>query len=352
MSTTDDFEGLLDPIALDKWIQAQDLPGSGPVTDIEKLPGGSQNNLFLLSRGDARMVLRRPPRHLRRNSNNTMLREARVLGALAGSEVPHPRFYAVCDDESVIGTCFYIMEPIEGFTPMGQLPGTYATDPAWRQRLAFEMAEAAAKLGAVDHEKVGLADYGKPDNWLGRQVGRWRSQLEGYGELEGYEGPADMPNVDQVGKWLDSNLPAEHRIGIIHGDLQFANVMFAPAEPKLAALIDWELSTLGDPLLDLAWILTAWHEEGDPPGRGESFQPWDGVPTRAEMVQRYGEVSGRDMGSMPWFFVLGLYKLGILLEGTKARADAGQAPVQIGESLHGVAVWLFAKADQVIAKGV
>ena len=130
------------------------------------------------------------------------------------------------------------------------------------------MVEGAAKLGSVDHEAVGLADFGKSENWLERQVGRWRSQLEGYRELEGYSG-SELPHVDLVGQWLEDNRPDEAQIGIIHGDFQFANMMFAPTQPKLAAVIDWELSTLGDPLLDLAWMLTAWHEDDDPPGRGQ-----------------------------------------------------------------------------------
>ena len=341
-----DFDGLLDWPSLQAWIAEQpELPGAGPVTAVEQITGGSQNNIFRLTRGDAQLVLRRPPQHLRSNSNDTMMREARVLSAIDGTDVPHPRFYAVCDDADVIGACFYLMEPITGFTPMGQLPGRYAGDVEWRRRLAFELVEGAAKLGAVDPDAVGLGDFGKKDNWIERQVNRWKSQLDGYSEFEGY-GKPDLPGVDQIGAWLDANRPADAHIGIIHGDYQFANVMFAFDEPKLAAAIDWELSSLGDPLLDLAWVLQSWSEPTDPPGKDPQLQPWDGMPSRAELIAHYGEVSGRDMSAMPWFFVLACYKLGILLEGTYARACAGKAPKEMGDIMHWYAGWLFTLADQ------
>jgi aminoglycoside phosphotransferase (APT) family kinase protein len=343
----DDFDHLLDWGNLQHWVLANDVPGSGPVTTVEQLTGGSQNNVFKMTRADGgAFVLRRPPRHLRKNSNDTMLREARVLAAIGGSDVPHPRFYASCDDLGVIGTCFYTMEPIDGFTPMGTFPDRWARDD-WRPELGFAMVDAVAKLGAIDHEAVGLTDFGKSDDWLNRQVSRWRSQLDGYADLDGYEGP-EIDDVDRVGDWLDANQPSTCHIGIIHGDYQFANVMMSPTAPVVAAIVDWELSTLGDPLLDLAWMLTAWSEAGDPPGKLGQLSPWEAMPTRADLIARYGALSGRDMTAMPWYFVLACYKLGILLEGTHARACAGQAPKETGDILHAMTLWLFAKANQSI----
>jgi aminoglycoside phosphotransferase (APT) family kinase protein len=343
----DALDGLVDLERLNEWMSGQDLPGDGPVTGALRLQGGSQNNIYLLQRGDAQMVLRRPPEHLRKNSNDTMLREARVLGALAGSLVPHPELFGSCADLDVIGTCFYLMAPIDGFTPLGE--PSYADDPAWPRHLAEEMAEGAAQLGLIDHEAVGLGDFGKSENWLERQVSRWRSQLDGYRELEGYSG-SELPHVDRVGQWLEDHRPAQCHIGIIHGDHQFANVMFSNTEPKLAAIVDWELSTLGDPLLDLAWMLTAWYEPDDPPGHGTGGGPfWDRMPSRQDVIEHYGAVSGRSIDDMPWFFVLGCYKLGILLEGTYARALAGKAQMEMGNTLHSYATWLFEKGAQTIA---
>jgi aminoglycoside phosphotransferase (APT) family kinase protein len=345
--TLDDYDGLLNWERLQPWIDSHDLPGSGPVTAVTQLTGGSQNNLFLMERKGGSFVLRRPPRHLRANSNDTMLREARVLAALTGSGVPHPAFHGACDDESVIGASFYVMEPIDGFNPTGGLQGRYATDPEWRREMAFELVGGAAKLGTIEPDKVGLSDFGKPDQWLERQVGRWRSQLDGYSQMDGYDGP-EIPHVNEVADWLEAERPDQCRIGIIHGDLQWANVMFANDQPRLAALIDWELSTLGDPLLDLGWILTSWIEDGDPPGHHAQVEPYDDFPSRAEIIDHYLSLSGRDANLVPWFFVLACYKLGILLEGTYARSLAGKAPRDIGDMLHGQTLWYFAKANQLI----
>ncbi len=346
----DSFGGLLNWDNLQSWIQAQDLPGKGPIDSAVPLAGGSQNALFMLTRGSERFVLRRPPLHLRPDSNDTMRREARLLSALAGSNVPHARFYALCDDESVIGATFYLMAPLDGFSPSKALPGQYASDASWRREMGAEMVRAGAALSQVDYAARGLADYGKPDNWHGRQVDRWRSQLEGYRETPNYPGHA-LPHVDQTGAWLNANVPSDGRIGVIHGDFQYPNVMYAFDRPKIAGLIDWELSTLGDPLLDLGWMLSSWLQEGDPPGRDPAVTPWDGFLTRSELVSLYGELTGRDMTSMPWYATLACYKLACLLEGTYARACAGKGPIEMGQVLHGIALWLMARAQQIIGTG-
>lgn len=351
-STLPDFDGLLDWRTLGPWIETAGLPGSGPVDEVRQLTGGSQNNLFLMRRGEASFVLRRPPRHLRSNSNETMLREARVLKALAGSEVPHPALLAACADPEVLGVNFFVMAPLEGFSPAGPLQGRYATDASWRRQMGEEFVRAAAALGRLDHQALGLIDFGRPDNWHGRQVERWRSQLDSYRDTPGYGGNS-LVNVDRVGRWLTDNLPQDRRIGIIHGDFQWPNVMFSLQTPRISGLIDWELSTLGDPLLDLAWVLTSWREPGDPEvgGAGSKpvVEPWSGFMSRAELISLYGELSGRDMGAMPWFFVLACYKLACLLEGTYARSLIGKAPREMGAYLHDYATWLMAKADQLIA---
>ncbi len=346
-TTPDDFGGLIDWDKLNAWLATQDVPGTGPVTGAKKLAGGLQNNVFLIERSGASFVLRRPSKHMRPGSNETMLREARVLKAIAGSAVPHPEFYAVCDDPSVIGACFYLMAGLEGFAPSQQLPGNYATDPSWRAAMGAELVRGAAALAAVDYQAVGLGDMGKPDGWHERQVERWRSQLDGYRSMPNYDGA--LPHVDEVGRWLSDNQPHDKRIGIVHGDFQFANVMFSLNVPRIAGVVDWELTSLGDPMLDLGWILTSWWEQGDPEGKRPLLQPWDNFLTRADLVRLYGDLSGRDIRDAPWFFALACYKLACLLEGTYARSKQGQIPEHIGQSVHTYALWLMNKARQIIA---
>ena len=343
----DDFKGLLNWERLADWIEHNDLPGSGPITAVRRLAGGVQNSVFLLERGGESFVLRRPGKHVRPGANETMQREARILKALAGTAVPHPQFYALCEDASVIGACFYVMQSLDGFAPSGQLPGNYATDPSWRRTMGEELVRAAAALAALDPAAIGLADLGKPDDWHARQVSRWRSQLDGYRDIPNYD--ASLPHIDEVSRWLSDNIPGDRRIGLIHGDFQFANVMFSPHVPRIAGVVDWELASQGDPLLDLGWILTSWLEAGDPDGKKPLVQPWDNFLSRSELVNLYGEISGRDMSAMPWFFTLACFKLACLLEGTYARACAGQIPIEIGKSVHGYATWLMNKARALIA---
>jgi aminoglycoside phosphotransferase (APT) family kinase protein len=346
-----DFDGTMNWSNLQEWVTGQSgLPGSGPLTEITELQGGSQNKIFLLERGDAKMVLRRPPKHLRPGNNEIMLREAKVLTGLEGTDVPHADLYGVCADDSVIGATFYVMQLIDGFGPRGPLPGKYGTDPVWRRSMAEELVSGAAKLGLVDPYAVGLGNLGKPEGWAERQVSRWKSQLDGYSEMEGYDGP-DLPGFEQVAAWLTINTPRDYKIGINHGDCQWANVMFAHDEPKLVAFVDWEMSTLGDPLLDLGWMLTSWVEPRDPAGHSSQIEPWDGFPTRADVVAQYIEMTGRDLELVPWFFTLACYKLGVVLEGTYARACAGKVPLELGKALHDYAGWLFAKARQLVNDG-
>ena len=317
--------------------------GDGPLSDVTELTGGTQNVLVRFTRSDRAYVLRRPPVHKRRNSDETMRREARVLAALAGSDVPHPGLIAAEPDVDVLGAAFYLMEPIDGFNPAGGLPEPHRSDPAMRREMGFSMVDAAAALGRVDHEAAGLGDFGRPDGWLERQVDRWRSQLDSYLELDGYPGP-DIPGVDRVAAWLDARRPAHFEPGIIHGDLHFANVLVRHDAPQLAAVVDWELCTIGDPLLDLGHLLATWPGDG-PGGVGEGISD---LPSKPELVARWAERSARPIDHVDWYHVLAAYRLGIILEGTHARAFAGKAPKEVGDLLHATTVGLLERALRVV----
>ena len=338
--------GLVDLDRLRHWMDDHGL-GRGVISNPTALTGGTQNLLLRFERAGRRYVLRRPPEHKRANSDETMRREARVLGALAGGDVPHPGLIAAEPDETVLGAAFYLMESIDGFNPGGGLPALHAGDPAVRRRMGFLLMEAAAALGAIDHVAVGLEDFGRPADFLERQVPRWRSQLESYSELEGYLGP-DIPHLEPVAGWLEKNRPKSFTPGILHGDFHLGNVMYRHDGPELAAVVDWELATIGDPLLDVGLVMAFW------PGTEGDFgpaivQPWDGFPTIDEMIDRYRERSSRDLSAIDWYGVLACYKTGIILEGSNARADAGRAPRAIGDALHEMTVKLFERAQRIIS---
>lgn len=338
---TVDFERLGD------WMDAQGLPG-GPIGDVTSLGGGSQNVLVRFSRGGQDYVLRCPPEHKRANSDETMRREARVLAALASTDVPHPRLVAACGDVEVLGSAFTLMEHVEGSNPREDLPPAYVADRQLRHSLGLAMADGAAAIGAVDFRAVGLSDLGRADGYLERQVPRWRSQLDSYRELPGYPGP-DIPGVEAVGEWLERNRPATWSPGLIHGDYHLGNVLCAPDRPRLLAIVDWELTTIGDPLVDLGALVARWPGP-DGPGIGTvGAEPWDGFPTAEELTARYAERSARDVSAVAWYVVLSCYKLGIILEGTYARALSGQAPMEVGNRLHSNALALFARARSVMA---
>ncbi len=336
------MEGV-DLSALERWMDGEGV-GNGRIADARLLSGGTQNILMRFSRGDAGYVLRRPPPVPRANSNETMRREARVLAALEDTAVPHPRLVAACSAEDVLGVAFYLMQPVDGFNPTQGLPAPHAGDAAMRHRIGLSMVEAIAALGAIDYRAVGLDGFGKPDNYLERQVGRWKSQLASYADFAEWPGPAAIPGVERVADWLEAHRPSKFRPGIIHGDFHLGNVMVRPDSGDLAAVVDWELSTIGDPLLDLGWLLATWPESDTPLATDVAVTPWDGFATPDELVAHYAEVSGQDLSALDWYVVLACYKLGIILEGTHARACAGKAPTETGDRLHAHTLDLFDRA--------
>lgn len=339
---------VLDLDVLGSWMDEQGLP-PGPIAEVEPLTGGTQNVLVRFSRGGRSYVFRRGPLHLRPKSNDVIRREAVVLAALEGTDVPHPSLVAACPDEDVMGgAVFYLMEPVAGFNPTVTLPPLHTGDAAVRHAMGLCAADAIARLGAVDHVAAGLADFGRPDGFLERQVPRWMGELESYRRFDAYPGP-DIPSLDEVAAWLDGNRPASFTPGIMHGDYHLANLLFSLDGPEVAAIVDWEMCTIGDPLLDLGWLLATWPDpEGHDVGMAALLTQAGGLATRSELTERYAQRSTRDLSAIDWYTVLACFKLGIVLEGTHARAFAGKAPVAIGDLLHAVTLELFSRARSLI----
>ncbi|ADP81242.1 phosphotransferase family protein [Pseudofrankia inefficax] len=320
----------VDLAALAGWLRREGV-AAGPVEVVEAISGGTQNVLLRLRAGGADYVLRRPPVHKKPRDDDTMRREMRLLAALAGTDVPHPAYVAGCADPAVLGAAFYLMAPLDGANPNVALPPGYVAEPRWRHQLGLEVAATAARVGDVDYAAIGLADFGRAEGYLDRQVTRWLRQLESYRELAGYPPDRRPPHVDEIGRWLADRKPAAFTPGLIHGDFHLANVMVAHDRPEVIGVIDWELSTLGDPLIDLGWLLATW-PDGDPRAPGvKGAEPWDGFPTPAELVESYARTTTRPVGHVEWYTVLACFKLGVILEGTYARARAGLAPAPLGE---------------------
>ncbi|MXQ68152.1 phosphotransferase [Actinomadura rayongensis] len=329
------------------------LPG-GPFEDVAPLTGGTQNVLVRFRRGGGDYVLRRGPRHLRARTNEVLRREARVLTALNDTDVPAPRLIAACPDETVMnGAVFYLMTPVDGFNASVTLPEPHASDSKIRREMGLNAARALSALGSVDHEAAELGDYGRPDGFLERQVGRWTAELESYSELDGYPGP-EIPGFAGVARWLEDNRPTTWRPGVMHGDYHLANLMFSPAGPDVAAIVDWEMSTIGDPLLDLGWLLATWPgEDAESALLAGPLGAAGGLPAPDELVAAYAErpaaTAGRDLSAITWYAVLACFKLGIVLEGTHARACAGKASKSTGDLLHAITLGLFRRAHAFIA---
>lgn len=339
---------LVDLGDLAAWMDGQDL-GSGPIADVVQLTGGSQNVLLRFKRSGREYVLRRPPLNPRHDGNDTMRREARVLKALKGSDVPHAGLIASCSDASVLGAAFYLMEPLDGFNAAVGMPPLHSGSPAARHAMGLSVIDALSRIALIDYEAVGLGDFGKPEGFLERQARRWMKQLDSYGEFDGWPGADGLPDVHAIGDWLDLHRPATFRPGLMHGDFHLKNVLFRQDSPTLEAVIDWELSTIGDPLVDLGWLLATW------PGPGGDMsqttivvQPWDGFPEADELIEVYGRLTGADLSDLQWYKVFACYKLALILEGSYARACAGKAPMDIGMRLHGNAVRLLGRAGRWI----
>jgi len=306
----------IDVAALTAWMDTEGLGDAKAPVTATFLSGGSQNHIFRINRGDFEAVLRKPPATAHESRNDGILREWRIIESLKGTDVPHTEAIAVCTDHSVLGNTFYLMGFVDGWSPMSSgWPEPFLSDLSLRPGLAREIVRGVACMGAVDWEAKGLSDLGRPDGYHERQVERW---LRFYDRVKSRE----IPGLDEATAWLQSRKPKDFVPGIMHGDYQFANVMFAHGAPaRLSAIIDWEMGTIGDPKLDLAWMVQIWPDKGDSVDPG-LYYDITGMPSRDELCQYYSEISGRQVDDMDYYVVLARWKMAIVLEQTyKAGVD-------------------------------
>jgi aminoglycoside phosphotransferase (APT) family kinase protein len=340
---------------LTDWLDAN-VPelGSGPL-QCDLLHGGTSNVVFTLDRGGPRMVLRRPPAVPPPGAEKGVLREARVLTALNGTDVPHPLCYGSCEDTGVIGGCFYVMEMVDGWAPNLRDEKIHNEPPfdrlPYEYMIPFAIVDGLIALANVDYKAVGLGDYGKPGNFLARQVDRWAGQLASYKERYGYEG-RKLEGYDVVEEWLRANTPTNEHVGIIHGDVGTPNMMFKHEPPaRLAAMIDWELSTIGDPMLDMGWFTGGMRDERYPDlSNTAGLNDNTKFPTRQELVRYYCAGTGRDPAEIDYFTLLAGFKSGCLLEYKVAQAEAGILPKEVGRFFARIVEESFRKNAELVRR--
>jgi aminoglycoside phosphotransferase (APT) family kinase protein len=293
------------------------VPGLEGDMSLERIAGGQSNPTYFVSYANRRMVMRKQPSGPLLPSAHQVDREHRAMAALSASAVPVPRMLALCRDTSVIGTHFYVMERVEGrvFSDCS-LPGV---TPAERRAMYFAMARTLADLHQVDWRAAGLADYGRPGDFFSRQIARWTQQ---WLLVKTHE----RPEIDRLIEWLNANLPVDSHTAISHGDFRIGNLMFHPTEPRVVAVLDWELSTLGHPMADLAYSALAWRlNTREYMGMCDLDLPGRGIPTEEEYLAQYYAAAAQFGHLEPFHTALSLFRLAVIFEGIVARAQAGTA---------------------------
>jgi aminoglycoside phosphotransferase (APT) family kinase protein len=290
--------------------------------------GGGSCEVFALERGGARWVLRRAPAHASAATAHDVTREFRILDAIKAAGVRIPRPIVACDDPAVFGAPFYVMERIDGVPVRGGIPEAWTKEPEQQHRAFEELLDAIADVHAVDWRTVGLEAIGHPQGFLERQVPRWLAQLDSY------NGRA-LPSAQQLGEWLDGNRPPEQPPALFHGDYKADNVLFAEGSPPhLLAIVDWEMASIGDPLVDVAWAMIFHPVPGKPMSLGtggEHAFDLARVPPAEDLLERYAARSGRDLSAMRWYDVFARWKLAIALEGSYAKWQRGESTKPIHE---------------------
>jgi len=304
-------------LVLEPLLEFLERSGLAAPADLTATPvgDGHSNVTFELSTG---VILRRPPRGPLPPSAHDVLREARLLRALETTPVRVPTVLAVCDDTSVIGAPFYAMERIDGEVITHALPRELDSEEQ-RRHIAEQLVDGLVEIHAVDWEAAGLEGFGKPTGYLERQLRR-------FGGLWEHNRTRELPAVEEVGGWLQANLPESPPATIVHGDYRLGNTMFAAQAPaELIAIFDWEMATIGDPLADLGYMVMHWTEAGDDTGRFNlhNVTQLPGFPTRSELIARYEERAGRSIRALRWYVTLALWKSVVFMEGNYKRAVSG-----------------------------
>jgi aminoglycoside phosphotransferase (APT) family kinase protein len=305
---------LVDESALEPYLT--DALGAVETWSVRRHEAGHSNETLFVTWGDRQLVLRRPPAGETADTAHNVLREYEVIDALQQTDVPVPPTVLACEDDSILGAQFYLMERIEGDVPRTEEPDRFGS-PEHREQVGHEHVDTLAAIHRVDYEALGLGEFGRPDAFTERQVRRWSEQY-----TWAFDRTADkreIPAVYEVMEWLTENVPDQPPATLVHGDYKLDNVQFGPGTPPaLVGVFDWELSTLGDPLTDLGWLLSFWRDADDPepvlPDLTQRFTEREGYPTRRALVDRYEAQTGIEYEHDRFYRALAVYKLGAMGE--------------------------------------
>lgn len=330
------------------WIASEVPELTGPLA-LHQFRRGYSNLTYLLTVGDRELVLRRAPPGVEIASAHDMGREHRILSGLSRVWDKAPAPVALCQDPAVIGSSFYLMERVQGVILRAKLPRGLTLDPETAGRVAGALAVTLAEIHAVDLDAAGLAGLGRPEGYVGRQVAGWARR---YAAAR----TDDIPPMERVGAWLAANQPGEVGAVLVHNDLKHDNAVLDPDDlGRVRAVLDWEMATVGDPLMDLGTTLSYWVQaDDDPVMRSARFGPTDlpGVPTRRELAARYAEASGRDLPDLRFYFAFGLYKLAVIAQQLYARHVKGlTTDPRMAAMIFGVQA-CASQAERAIAEGV
>ncbi len=325
MNAEEAFVGTVEPEGADKldegklaeWMQANVEGFEGPL-HLTKFKGGQSNPTYKIEAKSGNYVLRRKPFGPLLPSAHAVDREYKVQNALNRAGFPAAKQFGLCTDDGVVGSWFYVMDMVDGRTIWdGSMP---KDAPEYRRATYMAMIDTLAALHKVDVEAAGLSDFGKPGNYFGRQVDRWTKQYK-LSETE------LMPEMEQLIEWLPATLPEQTRTGVVHGDYRIDNMIWAKDEPKVLAVLDWELSTLGDPLGDFSYVAMAWvTDNGGRSGVQDLDRKALGIPELEEVVERYCEQTGLSaVPDMNWYFAYNFFRLAGIMQGIKKRVIDGTA---------------------------
>ncbi len=309
----------LDAGALGAFLQAHGLASAGDVR-VSQFPRGFSNLTYLVECGDRTFVLRRPPFGVGKGVAHDVVREARLLAALGPVYARVPRICAICDDPSVLGAPFYLMERATGIILRDRLPEGRDLDAATMRRISEGAIDTLAEIHSIDYRGAGLDGLGNPNGYVERQVSGWIRRYEA-------ARTGDQPAVERIARWLDSSRPGESAATLVHNDFKYDNLVLDVDDPaRVVAVLDWEMATIGDPLMDLGTTLAYWVEAGDPPllralGLGVTALP--GNLTRTEVVARYAAMTGRDVSQPVFYYAFGLFKVAVIAQQIFARYVKG-----------------------------